>query len=536
MKGKHLIGKQILELEGSTSDKIYAMQQKMSELVWKNLLPELTKMFDRIVGEDEVVSIHRIELDIGDIHLNDNYSTDEIVHRIVSLLEQKIKEEIKAHQPENSASIFERNDQYKGSLKQKGEAYRNEKEEVLKRYLKEKSGINNQNKEEAKKSEKSKHQLLRRYYFDLWLHWLEKGMLKSYSITPEKNWIELVLETLALDLDAVTLLENKLKTHPIALQRLIFQHTSKDLKSIVELYTTISQTKLLDFFKEFKKAYGELSSKSKSINYRELEINAWAFIFENVILKRKKLDSMVLVTEIMKLPAIHKLRNELKKKSIKKGSEYPFLEKIFKEEVEALKKKNVSEFKTKQKSNALEDDFIKTIELSSNEEMESPQFLKNAGIVLIHPFLSNLFKNLHLIEESKFKDFSCQSKAVLLLHFLATGETNPPEYEMVLPKFLCEMPANMPIDHALSITEKEKEEANNLLQAAIEHWGALGGTSPDGLREGFLSREGKLEKEGAGWKLYVEQKTLDILLDQLPWNLSLIKLPWMKEILKVEWR
>ena len=92
------------------------------------------------------------------------------------------------------------------------------------------------------------------------------------------------------------------------------------------------------------------------------------------------------------------------------------------------------------------------------------------------------------------------------------------------------------MDHTITITKEEKKEANNLLQAVIEHWGALGGTSPDGLREGFLTRQGKLEKEQTGWRLYVEQKTLDILLDRLPWNLSLIKLPWMKELLKVEWR
>lgn len=536
MAGKHLIGKQILELEVSTSDKIYAMQQKMSELVWKDLLPELNKMFDRIVGEDEVISIGRIELDIGNINLNDTYNSEDIVYKIVNLLEEKIKEEIKDYQAENSTSRFEKNNQENNSLKQKRETYRKEKEEALKRYIKEKSNIKNESSEEEQKIEKSNHQSLRRYYFDLWLHWLEKGMLKSYSIVPEKNWIELVLETLGVDLDAVTLLENKLKTHPIALQRLILQHTSKDLKSIVELYTAISQTKLADFFKELKQAYGELSLKSKIISYRELEIDAWALIFENVILKRKKLDSITLGVKIMKLPTIHKLRNELKKKSVRKNTKYPFLEEIFKEEILSLKKEDVSELKTEERSNVLEDNSVKNMELSDDQQMESPQFFKNAGIVLIHPFLSNFFKNLHLLEGSKFKDISCQSKAVLLLHYLATGESNPPEYEMVLSKFLCEMPANMPIDHTLSITDEEKEETNNLLLAAIEHWGALGGTSPDGLREGFLSREGKLEKEGAGWKLYVEQKTLDILLDRLPWNLSLIKLPWMKEILKVEWR
>uniref|UniRef100_UPI0035938511 contractile injection system tape measure protein n=1 Tax=Pricia sp. TaxID=2268138 RepID=UPI0035938511 len=168
--------------------------------------------------------------------------------------------------------------------------------------------------------------------------------------------------------------------------------------------------------------------------------------------------------------------------------------------------------------------------------MESPQFLKNAGVALLHPFLSSFFRKLKLVDVVEFKNFKSQSKAVLLIHFLATGEEKPKEYETLLPKLLCGMPVNLPLDHTLKLTKKEKKEADQLLQAAIDHWGALGNTSPDGLREGFLMRDGKLENGPTGWKLYVEQKAQDILLDKLPWNLSMIKLPWMKEILWVEWR
>ena len=169
------------------------------------------------------------------------------------------------------------------------------------------------------------------------------------------------------------------------------------------------------------------------------------------------------------------------------------------------------------------------------ETTESPQFFQNAGVILLHPFLNTFFKQLGLLKGSAFKNVSCKSKAVLLLHFLATAKEIVPEYDLVLPKFLCEMPLNMPLDHTLKLSKKEKEAANQLLEAAIDHWGALGKSSPDGLREGFLMREGKLVKEQSGWKLYVEQKAQDLLLDKLPWNLSIIKLPWMKEILKVEW-
>lgn len=76
-----------------------------------------------------------------------------------------------------------------------------------------------------------------------------------------------------------------------------------------------------------------------------------------------------------------------------------------------------------------------------------------------------------------------------------------------------------------------------MMQAAIDHWGVIGQASPDGLREGFLQRDGKLENKPQGWVLTVERKTIDILLNRLPfgWSISVVRLPWMKDLLKVNW-
>ena len=234
---------------------------------------------------------------------------------------------------------------------------------------------------------------------------------------------------------------------------------------------------------------------------------------------------------------------------VNKLPESDSLNNINKKVIDTIETKQLSESDSLNDMNRKVADTIETKQLSENDSLNNmnrkvadaietgvPCFFKNAGVVLIHPFLSHLFRKLNLLETNEFKDFESQSKAVLLIHYLATENEHPLEYEMVLPKFLCSMPVNMPIDHTLLITEEEKMEINNVLQAAIEHWGALGNVTPDSLREGFLMREGKLEKEETGWKLHVEQKTLDVLLDKLPWNLSIIKLPWMKDLLKVEWR
>lgn len=162
-------------------------------------------------------------------------------------------------------------------------------------------------------------------------------------------------------------------------------------------------------------------------------------------------------------------------------------------------------------------------------------YVANAGVVLLHPFLSPYFKKVGVMDKGNFLDEAARHKAVHLLHFLATGQTQAPEYELVLPRFLCGIPFDVPLERFVDITAEEQAEGEQLLTAAINHWNKLGNTSPGGLREGFLQRDGKLEKREAGWCLGVEQKTIDILLDFLPWNLSIIKLPWMPELLRVEW-
>jgi hypothetical protein len=87
----------------------------------------------------------------------------------------------------------------------------------------------------------------------------------------------------------------------------------------------------------------------------------------------------------------------------------------------------------------------------------------------------------------------------------------------------------------LMMTDVDRQLAHELLGAVIEHWEALGTISPEGLREAFLQREGKLVSTDAGWRLTVERKTLDILLTRIPWGFLTIKLPWMTSLLFVDW-
>ena len=77
---------------------------------------------------------------------------------------------------------------------------------------------------------------------------------------------------------------------------------------------------------------------------------------------------------------------------------------------------------------------------------------------------------------------------------------------------------------------------NSLLQAMIDNWGALGNTSPQGLRQSFLQRQGRLLLKDDAWHLQVESQGFDMLLDRLPWSFKTIKYGWMQRVIHVDWR
>jgi hypothetical protein len=175
-----------------------------------------------------------------------------------------------------------------------------------------------------------------------------------------------------------------------------------------------------------------------------------------------------------------------------------------------------------------------TVERNQHPEVREGLYVENAGLVLVHPFLPQFFSALGIAEKARLLQ---PDRALSLLHYLTTGQTVAPEYELVLPKILCDVPLGTPVESQVELTAAEQEESIALLEALIRHWGALRNSSPDGLRGAFLLRPGKVSLQDDGdWYLQIESRTHDILLDQLPWGLSMIKLPWMGKMLRVAWK
>jgi len=174
-----------------------------------------------------------------------------------------------------------------------------------------------------------------------------------------------------------------------------------------------------------------------------------------------------------------------------------------------------------------------TASMSESTVMANGIFVDNAGIVLLHPFLPTFFRTVGVADGDTITE---PYKAIVLLNYLATGETLTAEYDATLFKILCGVDIDAPIPSVVVTTVDDLAEADNLLHAVVGHWDALGSTSIDGLRESFLKRSGKLGIDDDGeWRLQIEWKTYDILLDRLPWGIAHVRLPWMQAMCRVEW-
>lgn len=162
--------------------------------------------------------------------------------------------------------------------------------------------------------------------------------------------------------------------------------------------------------------------------------------------------------------------------------------------------------------------------------------VRDAGLVLLHPFIARMMENLGLVTEGVFVSPLAQMRAVHLLRDLTKVEEPHYNHTLILEKILCGLPVGYTIPPKWEPTEKEKEETEALLQAVCSYWKPLSGSSTDALCGSFIRRPGTVERFEDSWIVRVEGHTIDILLDDLPWALSIVYLPWLENALAVEWQ
>ncbi|MGE6397589.1 contractile injection system tape measure protein [Chryseobacterium scophthalmum] len=180
--------------------------------------------------------------------------------------------------------------------------------------------------------------------------------------------------------------------------------------------------------------------------------------------------------------------------------------------------------------------FHKNLSQDDDNELsqDDGQYVQNAGLILIHPFIKTFFEHCDLID-LKTQQLINPELCAHLLHYIATGKTNAPEYDMVFEKFLCNIPMHQTINRHIKLSRKHKTQAKNVIESVQHNWSSMKKSSVELLQNEFFQRPGKLVITDHDYTLTVEQKTQDILLKNLGWGLGLVKLLWKKKFMFVNW-
>lgn len=533
----HLIVRQIFDVRLSSEQAAYGMQQRLSHFFRESVAPALEQLFDRLAPDGTVLRLDRLEIDLGALNLQ-QLTDEETLRRIIREIEERLDSVLR--QRADRATLMD-----------------------------------------AKLSR-----------FEQWLYFLTHGSLPWHSTASDTGGLlRSVIETLALHTSAVEQLRRLLRRSEAALDRLVLQHDAATLQTLLTLSGGRSLEILPVFIREIQEVHKQTGdfgviNRPSALPPRKLVAWFWKWAFHTVTTGQESQTGETLLRQFFTAVLDMESRTRLKRATEGKTQRrrFPVLAQILEPAGTSNKatvfvqkhpktKKNIQgkpgedatpgpaaqqqparpDGKTGQAGQAAASQ--KHADHRAPESLRPPGDIKpasdtvlatetgavpewyvdNAGIVMLNNYLTTFFKNLGLTDGISFKSPEYSNKAALLLHFLATGADGAAEFELVLPKLLCGIPLEMPLDREITLLADEKEEANELLQAVIGHWNALGNASPDGVREAFLIRPGKLSLKNNGWRLQVERRTIDILFDRAPFSIGVVKLPWMKEILWVEW-
>ena len=173
---------------------------------------------------------------------------------------------------------------------------------------------------------------------------------------------------------------------------------------------------------------------------------------------------------------------------------------------------------------------------SKNTFIQSQITVSNSGIVLIGPYIKTLFAHLGLIIENEFKNTESQKKAILLLHFITSGNTkvNVTD-ELALLRILCGIDPSKNLQIDFELENDEINVVNAMLSSVLNKWNTLSTSTIEDFRLNFLNRIGDLTEDDKAYILFVDKKPFDVLLESLPWEYKSIKLPWMKKISLISW-
>ncbi len=213
----------------------------------------------------------------------------------------------------------------------------------------------------------------------------------------------------------------------------------------------------------------------------------------------------------------------------------------------ALKKLTPTEEKQKEMLVQIQKslEFVPKPKIEKDELLEQSKEIKrdaedwiqivNGGVILVWPMLKTLFESRGLFRDGTFSGEEERFVGLQLLNYLVSGSELAEEEGMIVNKILVGLPIESVPVFLPKLTDADRAEVDALLQHVLSTWVVLKNTSPDALREAFLSRTGNLIEHESHWQLDIDARGIDALLSSFPWGYNTVNCSWMEKIMMVEW-
>ena len=523
-KKQHIIERAFLEVEVASEQEAYQIKNSISSFLQREVFPMLEVLLNTYQIEDYILRFDR--LDIG-LEVENWEDKEKVKQELIIRLKKQIDATVqRSYLQPNSYSDSHR---ITGNIQES--IHTNNKDKAVESLPQQLLGFNDNNQ-------------------TIILHFLLKGYLPWYGnnknieeLIENENWKESLENT-----GFLAQLIEVLKSGEIVQKRFVMQFSNYNVIALLEKLGAIKNKTLLREFMdeqtyEFNTAFMlwilnvSLYSKNQERISPELIAMFHRDELKEAVSNLKSFQNTVKRLNIALSPLLNIKRFDGDKKT------YNEVKKHIKEELIEPERKTSPDKKIER--GILENNpTIIPRELPDLGNEKEPLFfdrntnnlfVQNAGLVLFHPFLKTFFNQFNWLSENGKILQNHKLTAVQAMHYLATGNEDFFEGNMIFEKFLCGLPLNTPIPKNSLLSDNIGVEALNLLNEVIKNWPALKNTSPDGLRNEFIQRNGKLIQKDRGYKLLVERKVQDILLDKLQWNISIVKLPWKDDLLFVEW-
>lgn len=540
---RHILNQVNFEFNTDNEQKAYALKANIDGFLKEDLFPKIEILFDESVSSDTTKRFDSIDIEM-DMNSTENFES--MSERVISQLRKKIEEVEADISRQTNLRTQTGYPSLNGEKYITGNIFRNQ--DSLEFDQQEMPSIENKSNME-----------------NTFLHFLESGQLPWYAIPSfisEFTQYSVFSSSLKDNL-FVQALKNLFASNKNALERFIQQFDndfiedyvfqlledknidsrklhlkiSNQYQSIKELlYKLIINSLIHHDYQITNDQYVQLREEILNTNRTKALVKKRSYQIQEIL----KMVNLEIITEKL---SIHKVHEQTTNESILSEKNSRIENHIRNVKKAELHLENIGKYGTSNADDSINEkirseevytDYINEYQSAPNINLKAV-YIQNAGLILTHPFLWDLFMRTKCIDEKSILLPEKKSMAIHLLHYLATGQEQEMEYNLTFEKFLCCVPLDFPVNRKIVLSDQDKIECNDLLQSIINYWPALKKTSPDGLRQMFMQRDGKLDLQKAPYKLYIERKAQDALLDKLQWNISIVKLPWHTELLFVEW-